>query len=354
MRCSQDDKKGHSGGPIHKKDKSHGHQPYRGKSTQSSASGTTPQYRAIPKPGMGLVCFCYGDAHRCVECQWTGRCSLCSQNHKDVVCRKNPNLKVCWELVSTPASGGVAHMLTTTEQHFLTPLALPYLPTPFHPQYLMRPNSTPMTPYSGAPRLPSAPTVSSLPWTTTPTGAMPGCSSVGVSGVYALPSMDGRERGDVVTGTISVDSFHAHTLFDSGASFSFVSDAFVAHAHLFRQKISQPIVVNSAKCLISSTLVYPGCSIFLADETFVANLVVIPVESFDVILGMDWLSQYRAIISCFWNTVPLQAPSGREVIFIGSALKYSLALLYHLFPNRWVRKSRIIFAMMDNGEPLFL
>jgi hypothetical protein len=48
--------------------------------------------------------------------------------------------------------------------------------------------------------------------------------------------------------------------------------------------------------------------------------------------------------------VSLQAPSGREVIFVGSALKYSLALLYQLFPNRWVRKSGIIFAMMDNGD----
>jgi hypothetical protein len=37
-----------------------------------------------------------------------------------------------------------------------------------------------------------------------------------------------------VTGTISVDSFDAHTLFNFGASFSFVSDAFVARAHLFR------------------------------------------------------------------------------------------------------------------------
>jgi hypothetical protein len=104
--------------PIHKKDKSHCHQPYRGKYAQSSASGTTPQYHAIPKPSMGLVCFRCGDAHRCAECQWTGRCSLCSQNHKDVVCRKNPNSKVRWELVSTPASGGGAHMLTASEQHF--------------------------------------------------------------------------------------------------------------------------------------------------------------------------------------------------------------------------------------------
>jgi hypothetical protein len=59
-------------------------------------------------------------------------------------------------------------------------------------------------------------------------------SSIGVSGAYPLPSSDGKERGDVVTGTISVDSFDAYTLFDSGASFSFVSDAFVARACLFK------------------------------------------------------------------------------------------------------------------------
>jgi hypothetical protein len=142
--------------------------------------------------------------------------------------------------------------------------------------------------------------VSSLPWTATPTGTMFGCSSsIGIFGAYALPSMDGKYHGDVVTDTILVDSFDVHTLFDSGACFSFVSDAFIARARLFRKKISQSIGVNSAKGLISSILVCSGCSIFLADETFVANVMVIPLESFDVILGMDWLSQYPAVISYF-------------------------------------------------------
>jgi hypothetical protein len=105
-----------------------------------------------------------------------------------------------------------------------------------------------MTSYSGAFCLPSTPVVSSLPWNATPTGAMPGgSSSVGVFGAYALPSTNDRDCGDVVTGTISIDSFDAHTLFDYGASFSFVSDAFVARARLFRQKINYSIVVNSAK-----------------------------------------------------------------------------------------------------------
>jgi hypothetical protein len=65
--------------------------------------------------------------------------------------------------VSTLASGGAAHMLTASEQHFSTLLALPYLPAPFHPQYATTSDSTLMAPYSGAPRLPSAPAVPSFP-----------------------------------------------------------------------------------------------------------------------------------------------------------------------------------------------
>ncbi|KAF0909216.1 hypothetical protein E2562_032615 [Oryza meyeriana var. granulata] len=55
---SQGDRKGHSGGPSHKKGKSQHHHAYCGSSTQSRTSGgTTPQYRAIPKPDDGSASF---------------------------------------------------------------------------------------------------------------------------------------------------------------------------------------------------------------------------------------------------------------------------------------------------------
>jgi hypothetical protein len=65
---------------------------------------------------------------------------------------------------------------------------------------------------------------------------------------------------------------------------------------------------------------------------------------------MDWLSQYQAIISCFMETISLHAPSGRDLIFVGSAMKYSLALLYHLFLDRWTKKSGILFSMVQDGD----
>jgi hypothetical protein len=104
-----------------------------------------------------------------------------------------------------------------------------------------------------------------------------------------LPSANAASHGDIVIGTISIDSFDAFILFDSGASFSFILKAFVDHMGISIQQIGQPITVNSAKGPISSNYVCADCVVRLADEDFVANLVVIALDVFDVILGMDWL-----------------------------------------------------------------
>jgi hypothetical protein len=119
------------------------------------------------------------------------------------------------------------------------------------PQYLVAPTPAPTTPVPsqfGAPRLPHPTT----PWGSSVNFTLGASSSVGISGAFVLPSADGREQGDVVTGTVSVDSFVAHALFDSGASYSFVSENFVSRAGLSVQRMGHPIVVSSANGFISS------------------------------------------------------------------------------------------------------
>ena len=41
----------------------------------------------------------------------------------------------------------------------------------------------------------------------------------------------------------------------------------------------------------------------IADRYFVLDLIIIVKLSFDVILGMDWLSTYRAYVNCFKRKV---------------------------------------------------
>ena len=80
------------------------------------------------------------------------------------------------------------------------------------PQYQVVPTPAPSTPVLsqfGAPRQP--PPVAQ--WGSSVNFTPGASSSTGISGAYVLPATDGREQGDVVTGTISVDSFAAHALF---------------------------------------------------------------------------------------------------------------------------------------------
>ena len=75
-------------------------------------------------------------------------------------------------------------------------------------------------------------------WRPTPSGIPRPPTSGSVLGAYAMPLTDARDRGDMVTGTISIDSFDAYVLFDSGASFSFVSEDFVVRTGISVQQIS--------------------------------------------------------------------------------------------------------------------
>jgi hypothetical protein len=100
---------------------------------------------------------------------------------------------------------------------------------------------------------------SSATLTPSSTGFSGPSSSTGIPGAYALPSASAAHRRDVLTGTVSIDSFDAFILFDSGTSFSFVSKAFVDRMGISIHQIGQPITVISTKGPISSNYVCPGC-----------------------------------------------------------------------------------------------
>jgi hypothetical protein len=135
------------------------------------------------------------------------------------------------------------------------------------PLFLVAPTPAPTTPVLsqfGAPHLPHPTTQ----WGSSVNFTPGASSSTSISRAYVLPSADSMEQGDVVTCTISVDSFVAHALFDSGASYSLVSENFVSRVGLSVQRLGHPIMVSSTNGSISSCSVCQGCSVILADEVF--------------------------------------------------------------------------------------
>ena len=80
---------------------------------------------------------------------------------------------------------------------------------------------------------------------------------------------------------------------------------------------------------------YKNCPLMAHDREFSIDLIAFPFHEFDLILGMDWLSKYRAIIDCDKKTVVLKCSNLSEVtihgILSGSVLNIISAMQARCF-----------------------
>jgi hypothetical protein len=107
-----------------------------------------------------------------------------------------------------------------------------------------------------------------------------------------------QEVPEVMLGTFSVNSIPATILFDSGASHSFISQAFVRNHSIPLVAMKNTMIVNSPGGTILASYCSPSARVSLRGVDFIANPVVLRTSSNDVILGMDWMKQHRAMIQC--------------------------------------------------------
>ncbi|GKD39399.1 putative reverse transcriptase domain-containing protein, partial [Tanacetum coccineum] len=63
-----------------------------------------------------------------------------------------------------------------------------------------------------------------------------------------------------------------------------------------------------------TSVVLRGCTLGLLGHPFDIDLMLVELGSFDVIVGMDWLAKYHALIVCDEKVVRI--PYGEEVLII--------------------------------------
>jgi hypothetical protein len=109
-----------------------------------------------------------------------------------------------------------------------------------------------------------------------------------------------EEGGDngVVTGTIFLFGILACTLFDSRATHSFISEAYIRLRHVSTRLLVQNLKVETpgGRKIVCDKIEY--CPIVIKGRNLPINLSVFKSLGYDVILGMDWLSKYYASINC--------------------------------------------------------
>ena len=123
---------------------------------------------------------------------------------------------------------------------------------------------------------------------------------------------------DVVAGTLPINSIQAKVLIDSGATKSFISNDFAVKLQCGSELLKEALsieIANQDKVIVNQ--VCPQCEINIVGHLLYADLIPFKLGEFDVILGMDWLTEYNAIIDCQNKKVRLRMPDKKVVIFKG-------------------------------------
>ncbi|GJZ29040.1 putative reverse transcriptase domain-containing protein [Tanacetum coccineum] len=122
-------------------------------------------------------------------------------------------------------------------------------------------------------------------------------------------------NSNVVTGTFLQNNRYAWILFDTGVDRSFVSTAFSSLIDIIPTTLDHgyDVELSDDRIIWVNTLIR-GCTLNFLNHQFNIDLMLVEMGSFDIIIGMDWLSKYHAVIVCDEKIVRI--PFGNEILIV--------------------------------------
>nr|GEW87251.1 hypothetical protein [Tanacetum cinerariifolium] len=134
---------------------------------------------------------------------------------------------------------------------------------------------------------------------------------------FMLGVVEAFQVPNSVTGTFTLNDHYVTTLFDSNADYSFLSTTCtrLLGTEASELGLSYEIEITSGQ-LVEIDKVIRRCKLEIEGHMFDINLIPFGSKSFDVIIGMNYLSNHKAEIICHENVVriPLQDDKVLRVI----------------------------------------
>ncbi|GKE27836.1 putative reverse transcriptase domain-containing protein [Tanacetum coccineum] len=133
--------------------------------------------------------------------------------------------------------------------------------------------------------------------------------------VYVVGNAGTNPDSNVVTGTFLLNDRYASILFDTGADRSFISTTFSSLIDITPTTLDHYYDVELADWkIIGINTIISGCTLNFLDDPFNINLMPVELGSFDIIISIDWLSKYHALIDCAEKIVRIS--SGNETLIV--------------------------------------
>ena len=116
-----------------------------------------------------------------------------------------------------------------------------------------------------------------------------------------------NRQAEYQTSMVEVEGMINHTpvtiLIDPGASLSYIAPQIVEKCKLSIDKFENSWLVQLATCAKRRvTCFVKECAIVMDKFETIVKLNVLPLGSYDLLIGMDWLEQHRVILNCYDKT----------------------------------------------------
>jgi hypothetical protein len=125
-----------------------------------------------------------------------------------------------------------------------------------------------------------------------------------------------EEAPNVVLGMFLVNATSVVVLFDSGATHSFISIAYVEEHNLPIALLKCQMIVSFPGGDMPARKLWPKVNLKIRGVDFVANLIVLESKGIYVILGMDWLSKNKILIDYAKKSIKLTTRDGKELEYV--------------------------------------
>ncbi|KAA3464136.1 DNA/RNA polymerases superfamily protein [Gossypium australe] len=136
---------------------------------------------------------------------------------------------------------------------------------------------------------------------------------------YAIRAREEASYLDVITGTFTLFDTDVIALIDPGSTHSYVCVNLVSSKTLpvesteFVIRVSNPL----GKCVLVDK-VCKNCPLMFRDIYFLANLMLLPFDEFDIIMGIYWITLHNAIVNRKRKSIDLRSQNG-EIVRIESS-----------------------------------
>ncbi|KAD5960466.1 hypothetical protein E3N88_11938 [Mikania micrantha] len=153
-----------------------------------------------------------------------------------------------------------------------------------------------------------------------------------------------RQDPNVITGTFLLSDFYASILFDTGADKSFISFDFASHLKHVEESLDSPYTIEIANGKqITVDTVLRNCQPTLGDHTFSIDLIPMELGSFDIIVGMDWLSLNRVEFICSEKLLRILVENNQVLEIHGDQAKRCVKIISCMKARKYLRKQCIAF-----------